>query len=215
MFNTINRLLSRLLRLQVVRLPLPKPMRFAPTVAEVAAVEQTLAEFAALQAPDDPTTFQNDWRGYLSDRRINALGEVLEQLTCLDIDLRNKRIGDFGSGTGYLLRMIAQLEPAVEQLRQRGDLDVVGAAPAEELAGGAWVRQQDGGAVQPQRTDGAARLADEVVDVARCQSVAGGREAVNGQVQQPQLLGAQCQFVRRVRRPPRWRSVAAEEPVQH
>ncbi len=114
MLNRANSLLSRYLRLQVVRLPAPRPMRFAPSAAEVAAVEQALAKFALQQAPDDPAAFQAKWRDYLSDRRINAQGEVLEQLTKLDIDLKNKRIGDFGSGMGYLLRTISQLEPTAK-----------------------------------------------------------------------------------------------------
>jgi SAM-dependent methyltransferase len=104
-------MLNRLLRhfgLQLQRVEDPPPVTFAADTAEQSEIRHILEAFTAAQPPGSPVGNLQEWLRYLSARRISFFHEVLDLLRQRGLSLDGREVADFGSGTGYLLRLIQQ-----------------------------------------------------------------------------------------------------------
>jgi len=90
------------------------PSRFRASPAERAAVDKAIRSFTAELDPDDRLADVAEWRAYLSDRRIALFEDVLRVCDEAAIALDGGRVADVGSGTGYLLRLVARRAPSAE-----------------------------------------------------------------------------------------------------
>ena len=106
----IQRVANKILRplgFQLERLADAKPVLYPPTPEERKAVNKILMDFAAQQDPSRKKLSSADkWKVYLNDIRLSFFEELLKVSEKYSLDLQNKKIADFGSGTGYLLRLI-------------------------------------------------------------------------------------------------------------
>ena len=82
-----------------------------PEPSERTAVEDAIARFVASQPAGGELADAAEWRDYLSDRRLVFFREVLRVCDEAGVRLDGREIADVGSGTGYLLRLIAQRAP--------------------------------------------------------------------------------------------------------
>lgn len=90
----------------------PRPPRLAPE--EIATLERALKQFAGDQPASSACADAGALRRYLSNRRIAFFHEVVRLCGRYQVPLESKRIADFGSGTGYLLRLIHQAAPTAK-----------------------------------------------------------------------------------------------------
>ncbi|MFK7993210.1 MAG: class I SAM-dependent methyltransferase [Granulosicoccus sp.] len=99
---------------KLTRVPVQRPNKFEPSDTEIKSLESIIRQFTGQQTKDTDLADEAQWRSYLSNRRISFFIELVSRIVTLDLDLKNKRICDLGSGTGYLLREIHRLEPTAE-----------------------------------------------------------------------------------------------------
>ena len=109
-----NRLLAGL-DLELVQRSKEPPLLYPPNPAEREEIDRLIREFAARQDPSRKNIANADqWAAYLDDVRLSFFAEVLQLILERGIPLEHQRVADFGSGTGYLLRMIHRQAPHAE-----------------------------------------------------------------------------------------------------
>ena len=114
MLRIANRLL-RTFGLKLVPAPQPKPVFYPPSPQERQQINQILAEFAQKQDPSKKAISSADeWASYLTDVRLSFFDELLAVVRDHQVSLKDKSIADFGSGTGYLFRLIHRDEPSAK-----------------------------------------------------------------------------------------------------
>ena len=109
--QAVNSILG-VLGLRLTRSRQPKRVLFPPSPSEKSEIQRILRHFVATQTSGTNVSDFKQWDNYLSDSRISFFREVQQLLVDRNIDLTELRIADFGSGTGYLLRLIHQVEPS-------------------------------------------------------------------------------------------------------
>ncbi|MEM7453287.1 MAG: class I SAM-dependent methyltransferase [Planctomycetota bacterium] len=115
MFLRLSNKILRPLGFQLDRLPESKPVLYPPTSAERSAINSILSDFAAQQDPSKKKLSSADkWKVYLNDIRLSFFEELLKVASNYSLDPGGKKIADFGSGTGYLLRLINRDAPDTE-----------------------------------------------------------------------------------------------------
>ena len=103
------------LGLELVRRKPEERLDFPPTAEERAEVNRIIREFAARQDPSKAAVSSADqWAAYLGDIRLSFFAEFLQLVLDRNIPLNHQRVADFGSGTGYLLRLIQRQAPEAE-----------------------------------------------------------------------------------------------------
>ena len=85
----------------------PEPP-YPPPPDERAQIDQEIEAFVSqLSRPDPEVGNPDKWKQYLSDSRISFFSELLELMREHRIPIAGQRVADFGSGTGYLLKKVA------------------------------------------------------------------------------------------------------------
>ena len=103
----INFLLNRV-GLQIRRVPRKARLVARATASELAAIDRIFVEFTSRFPPTDPLANLQAWKKYLSEARISLFHNLLHVVRDHGMGLDGQQIADFGSGTGYLLRLIEQ-----------------------------------------------------------------------------------------------------------
>lgn len=106
-----NRLL-RLFGLEIRRIDRPAVFP-PPPVGELTALESILATFASSMPTGSACADFDALRSYLDNRRIALFHSLIEVARRAGVEFDGRHVVDVGTGTGYLLRVIAQLaQPA-------------------------------------------------------------------------------------------------------
>lgn len=97
--------------LSIVKSPPVEPLSHPPSDSERIAVDEIVTRFTSGRTGSVGDLQQ--WKSYLSNRRLSFFADIAERFVALETDLNGKRIADFGCGSGYLLRLLNRFEPNV------------------------------------------------------------------------------------------------------
>ena len=112
--KNLAKILLRILGVEIRRVP--RSALFPKRIAKIeqSIINQTLRRFAKTRPSESPLSNFKTLRAYLSDSRIMFFHEVLAVARNLNVELTSRRIADVGSGTGYLLHLIANTSKPAE-----------------------------------------------------------------------------------------------------